>query len=64
MSVHRRSRDHDLGRFHNRNRILASPELERTHRVRCDDGGQALIAYAQLDLREQAIHANFLDVPE
>ena len=36
----------------------------RARGVRRDHGGQALIADAQLHLREQAIHPDFLDVTE
>ncbi len=61
---HCRKCDHDLGRFHDCDRIAAAAKLQPADRISSDHGSQTLIANTQLHLGEQAIDPNFLDVPE
>jgi putative oxygen-independent coproporphyrinogen III oxidase len=55
------ARDHDFGRFHNRNRGVASPQAEFIHRVAGDHGGQRLVPQPQPDHREQPLGAHLVD---
>jgi hypothetical protein len=54
-------RDHDLGRFDDRQGLVTAAQLELVDRIAGDDRGQRLIADSQAYLGEQPLAAHLVD---